>query len=97
MYTSPSTRIRNVRRLIKYLLEKKSKQPKLVIETLLPIDIKPVIIKRDLSTKKISLISIPPRKKSEHLVFTQPTVSSFPSIHPKPSFHPHIVEASTMI
>ena len=74
-----------------------SKPPQLVIQTLSPIDIKPVITERKLSTKKTISIDIPPKKKSENLNFTQPTVCSFPSILPEPSFHPNIVEASKLI
>ena len=96
-YTSPSTRIRNVRRLIKYLSEKKSKPHLLVTQTLPPIDIKPVKIESRLSVKRTFPVNISPTKKSKNLVFSLPTVCSYPSILPKPSFHPHIVEASNMI
>ena len=90
-YTSPSTRIRNIRRLIKYLSQKISKPP------CLAIDIKPSISERKLSIQKIVLVDVPPKKKYQKLGFTQPTVCSFPLILPKPSFHPNIVEASKLI
>ena len=50
---------------------------------------------RKLLTVKISSVDILP--KSKHLSFSKPTACNiFPS-HPKPEYHPHIVEACRLM